>query len=153
MSNTNETWSVYKLMSPTGRTYIGCTKLPLKKRWESGSNYQHNKELFTDIVQYGWDNFSATCIAEYTDEAAAREREHTEIQNYPDGYNIYRGIKGYIPTGNSPSPPKQVVCIETNKTYSSIHAAAAETGLSRIKISECCNGKRKRTGGYHWKFI
>lgn len=149
----NEQWKVYALISPKGRVYIGCTKLPLEKRWEKGSNYKHNKELFDDIIQYGWHNFQGIIIAQYNDETAAREREHAEIQKFPDGYNIFRGIKGYVPTGNPPSPPKQVLCVETKQIYSSIHTAASETGLSRVKISECCNGKRKRTGGYHWKFI
>ena len=152
MSNT-EKWKVYKLVSPDGRVYIGCTKLPLRKRWEKGSNYKHNRELFDDIVLYGWENFKGYLLGEYDDETTAREHEHTEIKKYPDGYNIYRGVKGYIPTGNQPSPPKQVRCVETKKVYSSVHAAASETGLSRVKISECCNGKRKRTGGYHWEFI
>lgn len=146
-------WTVYKLVSPTDRVYIGCTNLPLVKRWERGSNYRHNKELFNDIVKYGWDSFKKQIVFESECEADARECEHSEIKKYPSGYNIYRGITGYIPTGNLPSQPKQVVCVETEKVYNSLHAAAAETGLSRVKISECCNGKRKRTGGYHWKFV
>lgn len=146
-------WTVYKLVSPTNRVYIGCTNIPLEKRWEKGSNYHHNKELFDDIVQYGWDSFKKLVVFEFENETDARECEHSEIQKYHDGYNIYRGIKSYIPTGNPPSQPKQVLCVETNQIYPSLHVAASETGLSRIKISECCNGKRKRTGGHHWKFI
>lgn len=152
MSNKKE-WKVYKLTSPNARVYIGCTELPLEKRWENGSNYKHNKELFNDIVRFGWLSFTKEVLLSSENECFARHTEHCEIQNYPDGYNVYRGIKGYVPTGNPPSPPKQVLCVETKQTFSSIHSAASETGLSRVKISECCNGKRKRTGGYHWKFI
>ena len=152
MSNTKD-WKVYKLTSPSGRAYIGCTELPLERRWESGSNYKHNKDLFEDIIRFGWLAFTKQILLLTNDENLARETEHREIKNYPDGYNIYRGIRGYVPTGNPPSTPKQVLCVELNKLYSSIHTAASETGLSRVKISECCNGKRKRTGGYHWKFV
>ena len=160
MSNTNTTnttntandWKVYKLTSPKGRSYIGCTQLPLNNRWENGANYKHNKELFEDILFYGWKSFTKEVLKVFENEIDAREYEHDMIQSFPDGYNIYRGRKGYIPTGNQPSPPKQVVCVETNETYPSIHMAANMTGLSRVKISECCNGRRKRTGGYHWKF-
>ena len=53
MSNTKD-WKVYKLTSPSGRAYIGCTELPLERRWESGSNYKHNKDLFEDIIRFGW---------------------------------------------------------------------------------------------------
>jgi hypothetical protein len=148
----NDNWKVYKLTSPNGRDYIGCTKLPLNKRWENGRNYKHNKELFDDIIQYGWNSFKKEILAVFECESDARNYEHDQIQQHPNGYNIYRGIKGYVPTGNPRTPSKQVMCVETKKIYSSIHTAAKETGLSRVKISECCSGKRKRTGGYHWKY-
>lgn len=150
----NETWKVYKLVSPTDRVYIGCTKLPLEKRWEKGSNYKHNKELFDDIVLYGWENFLTFVIAQYTDEAEAREREHSEIQNYPNGYNIYRGEKQRPKVENPLNAPKQVMCVETGVIYESIKEAARQTGLCKQKISYCCRGIRyKKTGGYHWKFV
>lgn len=153
MSNTNIEWKVYKLTSPNGRVYIGCTEMPVEKRWKNGYNYKHNKELFNDIIQHGWNSFTKEVLCVFKNEKDARSHEHEMIQKFQDGYNIYRGIKGYVPTGNLPSQPKQVLCVETKKIYSSLHNAAIETGLSRIKISECCSGKRKRTGGYHWKIV
>ena len=150
MSNTNK-WKVYKLTSPHGRVYIGCTKLDINKRWQNGRNYKNNKELFDDIIQYGWGSFTKEVLIEFACETDARYHEHCLIQMYPDGYNIYRA-KPKTP-GAIASQPKQVLCVETNTLYSSIHVAATETGLSRVKISECCNGKRKRTGGYHWKIV
>lgn len=47
--------------------------------------------------------------------------------------------------------PKKVKCIETDKVYSSIAEAKKETGA--CKISECCLGKRKTAGGFHWKYV
>lgn len=155
MSNNydNTEWKVYKLTSPNGRVYIGCTKLPLEKRWQSGRNYKSNEVLFNDIVHFGWQAFTKEVLLTTVDEHEARETEHREIKRYPNGYNLYRSPVDRTPTGNPPSQPKLVLCVETHRTYNSVHSAANETGLSRIKISECCNGKRKRTGGYHWKFI
>lgn len=46
-----------------------------------------------------------------------------------------------------------VMCVEINKTYSSASAVQRETGICQSHISQCCNGKRKTAGGYHWKFI
>jgi hypothetical protein len=46
-----------------------------------------------------------------------------------------------------------VMCVETNKTYSSASAVQRETGICQSHISQCCNGKRKTAGGYHWKFV
>lgn len=48
---------------------------------------------------------------------------------------------------------KIILCVETNIIYKSINEAERQTGLNRQNISKCCNGKRKTTGGYHWKFI
>jgi hypothetical protein len=49
--------------------------------------------------------------------------------------------------------PKPVMCLETGKTYKSAREAAKELNLSYSKISLVCNGKRKSTGGLHFKFV
>lgn len=48
---------------------------------------------------------------------------------------------------------KEVIRIEDNKVYASIESAAQELNICRSSISECCSGKRKSAGGYHWKFV
>lgn len=47
---------------------------------------------------------------------------------------------------------KKVLCIETNIIYDSFAEASRQTGLNRTKIVSCCTGKRKSTGGYHFKY-
>lgn len=47
---------------------------------------------------------------------------------------------------------KKVECIETGIIYKSAMEASRELGIDNRKISECCRGKRQRTGGYHWRF-
>jgi hypothetical protein len=149
----NKEWKVYKLTSPTGRVYIGCTKLDLEQRWQSGRNYKSNVELFNDIIAYGWNSFTKELIADYDLEDAARDREHSEIQNYPDGYNIYRGLRRVYNPDFEPVR-KAVLCVETGVIYESIYQAAKATGCNKQKISKCCRGiDYKSTGGYHWKFV
>ena len=48
---------------------------------------------------------------------------------------------------------KKVYCVELDKTFKSGAAAAKELGLQTSKISLVCNGKRNKTGGYHFKFV
>jgi len=48
---------------------------------------------------------------------------------------------------------RQVVCIETGAVYRSIRQAEINTGISHSTISNCCNGKGKTAGGFHWKFV
>lgn len=146
-------YKVYKLTSPNGRVYVGCTAMPLDHRWSNGRGYINNEELYADILYYGWRSFKKEIIHEYEDEQLARDKEHSEIQNYPDGYNIYRGIKGYQPTGNPVTPSKPVRCIETGTIYDSIKSAARATGLAANKISYCCRGMRNKTGNLHWEFV
>ena len=155
MSNRSrtETWKVYKITSPNERVYIGCTNLELEDRFNKGLGYKYNKELWNDILYYGWSNFKTEILLECKEDSMAREFEHSEIKKYPDGYNIYRGE--HIRYNPDYQPPrKAVLCVETNIVYDSIYQAAKATGCSKQKISQCCRGlKYKSTGGYHWKFV
>lgn len=38
------------------------------------------------------------------------------------------------------------------RTYDSIKCAEVDTGINHSHISQCCNGSRKTTGGYMWKY-
>ena len=48
---------------------------------------------------------------------------------------------------------KKVYCVELDKVFESGAAAARELGLDRSNVCNVCNGKRKTTGGYHFKFV
>lgn len=48
----------------------------------------------------------------------------------------------------------KVRCIETNEIFPSIEEASIWCGLKSLsKIGECCKGKRKTAGGYHWEYV
>lgn len=47
---------------------------------------------------------------------------------------------------------KKIVCVETGIIYDSFADAARKTGLNRTKIVSVCTGKRKTTGGLHFKY-
>ena len=42
------------------KIYIGITKYGNhpKKRWKNGLGYEYNEKFFSDIIKYGWNNFS-----------------------------------------------------------------------------------------------
>lgn len=48
---------------------------------------------------------------------------------------------------------RKCVCIETNQAFSSLTEAAKVLGVSSSKIAAVCRGKRKSTGGYHFKYV
>ena len=45
-----------------------------------------------------------------------------------------------------------VYCIELNKTYQSMTTASEEMSICLSSISNCCSGKQKTAGGYHWEY-
>lgn len=47
----------------------------------------------------------------------------------------------------------KIKCVETNKIYESIRAAAKEMNLDNSSIAKACKGKLKTCGGYHWRYI
>ena len=62
------------------------------------------------------------------------------------------------PTNNIDSPigngsPREVVCIETGEVFANATQAGKAIGTARQNITACCNGKRKKAGGYQWKYL
>ena len=47
---------------------------------------------------------------------------------------------------------KEVICVELNKCYSSISAAARENGIHRTTISQALHGFLKTADGYTWRW-
>ena len=48
---------------------------------------------------------------------------------------------------------KSVKCVETGVIYNSLREAMKATGIRDSHISECCSGKRKSAGEYHWEYM
>ncbi len=47
---------------------------------------------------------------------------------------------------------KKILCVELNRVFGSIKEAEDQIGISS-HIGDCCKGKRKTAGGYHWRFV
>lgn len=45
-----------------------------------------------------------------------------------------------------------VFCVETKTVYYSGVEASKQTGANNSHIIQCCKGKRKTAGGYHWEY-
>lgn len=48
---------------------------------------------------------------------------------------------------------KQIICVETRKTYKNSIIAGKETGISSAGIRMNICGKNKTAGGFHWKQV
>lgn len=47
---------------------------------------------------------------------------------------------------------KRVVCVETGEVFDCIMDAVRRFDMKVNHISSCCSGKRKTSGGYHWRY-
>ena len=56
------------------------------------------------------------------------------------------------PTDNNVSP-REIVCIDTGEVFANATQASKATGIARQSIGACCNGKRKKAGGFQWKYL
>lgn len=53
---------------------------------------------------------------------------------------------------NNPLQSKPVICIETGVIYPSMQEVERLLKIHNSHICDCCKGKRRRAGGYHWKY-
>lgn len=89
-------YTVYKLTSPSGKIYIGCTGMRPKRRWQNGKGYIRNTVLNSDITTFGWDAFTKEILCEklIKEGAEAIEKRLIEVldtRNPEKGYNVYTG--------------------------------------------------------------
>lgn len=74
------------------KVYIGITKYGDNPnyRWKNGMGYQANKKFFSDIIKFGWDNFSHEILESNLNEVQALTKERFYIEKYDcvnNGYN------------------------------------------------------------------
>ena len=66
--------------------------MPPKIRWAKGNGYKGNKTFYTDILEFGWDNFEHVILEDNLDYKQAKEKEMYYINLFKD--NIYNKTKG-----------------------------------------------------------
>lgn len=92
----NKTYCVYRHITPSGKMYIGITRLSLQARWRYGNGYKNNPYFFHAIEKYGWNNIKHEVLLEGLTEEQAELAERLFIgywdsTNRNKGYNIEGG--------------------------------------------------------------
>lgn len=54
---------------------------------------------------------------------------------------------------NRKDKSKKVLCVETNIIYPSAMEAERQTRVYQTSIVQCCKGKYKTSGGFHWQYV
>ena len=47
---------------------------------------------------------------------------------------------------------RKVRCVETGEVFDSLKEVTEKMGIDYRHIPCCCNGRREKTGGYHWRY-
>ena len=150
---------VYKLTSPKGKYYIGLTSKNPVERWNSGHGYEHNKEFWTDIVKFGWDNIRREIILVTDDENEAHEKELEMILFYNSNNPEYGYNKSLVSNKIYSCKRIGVTCVNTNRKFRSLAKAATYAKTSPQYIKDVCENKRQFAGRHHktgkplmWKY-
>lgn len=148
-----KSYTVYKHTSPDGKVYIGATSNSLNRRWQNGYGYRENKDFYSDIEYYGWDNFSHDIVASDLTETEAYKLEENLIQQYcttdpGKGYNKSiggKGVRGVIPSVETRTKigdaERGTNSDETKRKIASVHRGTRLTEEHKQKISESIKKK------------
>lgn len=159
-------YKVYRHTSPSGKVYIGITKLDTARRWKNGKGYKENPYFWRAINRHGWEAFTHKVLFTGLTQEEACAREIALIALYDStnsakGYNLTKG--GDHPKIEDATRQRmkeahkrhRVRCVETGVVYESLKAAQRETGLDDSHISRVCRRSPtyKTAGGFHWEFV
>ena len=160
-------WTVYALVSPNGKAYIGQTSINAVVRWNGGHNYKKNKALNSDILNFHFDNFKKLILKENilsSEEALKAEQGFIEV--YSKLGNVYNKTKGDLNLGiQRQKNKKKVYQIDNNfnivnefesVTSAKSHLVEITGGINSNTYSvynslfSCLNGKVQKVAGFYW---
>ena len=92
----NEVYSVYCLLFPNGKMYIGITSKTPEERWHNGHGYHHSQVMTRAIKKYGWNNVEKEVLLSglTKEEAIVIEIgliKQYQLTNHDHGYNTSIG--------------------------------------------------------------
>lgn len=131
------------------------TKRKISEGMGGEKHYMYGKHLSEETKKKISESISGEKNPNYgkhpSEETKRKMSESTRGENHPNyGKHLSEETKRKI--GEKTSKP--VVCIETGMVFDSCRVASEWAGLkSATNIGECCNGKRKTAGGYHWMWL
>ena len=146
---------IYKYTSPSGKSYVGQTKVSLSDRAGSnGIDYKKCPVFYNAIKKYGYKNFDVEILAEVKiEELDDAEKKYIHLFNtmIPNGYNVDEG-------GHSNTVQVKTFYqydLEGNflKEYTNVKETSQELGLNYQTLLACLDGYTHSCGGYCWSYV
>ena len=167
-SNGMNTNSKYKIMCKCGKTFQArfdlfkgrnqrqCKECGISKRSES----RKGKKLPEETRKKMSEAHKGKCVGEnhpmygkhQSEETKEKNRQAHLKENLSEETRIKMSIKAKQRTGLKNHRSKPVWCEELKEVRPSGKEWAKELKLVQSSVSQCCNGKRNHTGGYHFRF-
>ena len=160
-------YKIYKITSPSGKSYIGLTKNSVESRWKKHCGDKRPRKLRTAINKYGVDGFTHTIIetCESFEQACELERTHIiNVGSYLDGYNMTLGgdgVKGKpmsddqkqrLSMTNKGKPKKSFT--EQHKSNMSLNRVGIEfSDNHRANISKSQTGTSNKRACLSWDVV
>lgn len=135
---------------------VGGAVTPLKgdmnpmfgKDWRVGKSQQELNEHRLKSARNGELNGCYGSTFQWINKDGVHVR-HDMDTPIPDGWCL-----GFLKTEAMQDARRRLVrCKTTGTIYRSMTEAAHDTGCDQGKISMCCSGKRKKTGGLEWEYV
>jgi len=122
---------IYKLTSPSGRSYIGCTMHYKKRMWQHSTSTD-NYPIHKAIRKYGWENITKEIVMTVGDPKLLGPLEIFCIQFY----NTYNS--GYNQTLGGDGMPGHHKSVETRKKMSDARKGRiiSEETIIKLRIAK-----------------
>jgi len=166
-------YTVYRHISPSGKVYVGITKLPVRYRWKQyGIGYLNCKLFFKAILKYGWDNIIHEIVLSDVSKSEAIYAEKYLIKWYKlhgISYNTAdggEGSEGFIMPEEARNQiskrlneirGRAVLQYSTNgeliAEYKSAREASVKLGYGRTSVSDCAARQNNRNTLHGFIFI
>lgn len=154
LDNSEKTYSVYRHISPNGKSYIGITKQNPERRFQVGKGYKTQKAFYRAIQKYGWDSFRHEILEDGLTEKEAYQKEAYYIRDVyksfaPNGYNVREGgihARHYI------NPVVQYFNDQPVNYFEGITHAARELRIAADTIKKH-SGKENAIEGYYFEIL
>lgn len=165
-------YTVYRHISPSGKVYVGITKLSLSFRWNQGRGYKRCKLFYRAIQKYGWDNFTHEVLLDKITKSEAIYVERYLIKWYKlhsISYNITDGgesttgfhmpedarkrISQYLKENRGRPVLQYTIEGEFIREFKSATAAADILGYGHTSVINCASGNKRENLLYGSIFI
>ena len=154
-----EIYTVYKLISPNKKVYIGISK-KIERRFKEYEKLRCKNQilLYNSLKKYGWDNFTKEILYKNLSKEEAKQKEKEFILIYKqlnNSLNITFGGEGAFGLLGELNPlSEKIVQLDKDlnyiKTWSSSNEISRFYNYSQGSISRAINSGYRTAFGFFW---